>query len=71
MNKTQSEIVKPTFEAVFNSQEQLRKHLRELVEENRPLKDDDERDLFMSEIAHSTLGLGTKQIIQFFLPKEH
>ena len=41
-------IVKPTFEAVFNAQELLRKKFDELVKENRPIKDEKERDVFMA-----------------------
>ena len=58
--KTQR-LVKATFEAVLNAQEQLRKQLDIFIKENRPIKDEKERELFFSLLAHSTLGLGLNQ----------
>ena len=58
--KTQR-LVKATFEAVLNAQEQLRKKLDVLIKENSPIKDEEERNLFFSLLAHSTLGLGVNK----------
>jgi len=63
--KTSKKIVKATLEAVFQAQEKLRKHLGLLIEENRPLKDNAERDLFFRELTYSTLGLGKNLIVQY------
>ena len=56
-------IVKPTFEACLNAQEQLRVKLNELINENRCLKDENERSEFMRLLAHATLGLGVNERI--------
>lgn len=63
--KSSRKILKATMEAVFQSQERLRKHLDELVKENRCLKDQQERDTFFREVSYSTLGLGIEQIIEY------
>ena len=63
--KTGKRIVKATLEAVFKSQERLRKHLEQLIQENRPLNNSDERDLFFRELTYSTLGLGSNHQIIF------
>jgi len=52
-------VFKPTFEAVESMQQQFRRHLEQLIRENRPLKDETEKTLFYKELSHSTLGLGT------------
>jgi len=56
-------VLRATFEAVYSGQERFRKHLDELIEENRPIKDSVERDLFMKELAYSTLGLGNDNLL--------
>lgn len=53
-------ISRDTLEAVFQSQEKLRKHLDTLIKEDRCLKDDEERNLFFRELTYSTLGFGTE-----------
>lgn len=57
-------VVKPTFEAVLNAQEQLRVKLNELINENRCLRDKEERSEFTRLLAHSTLGLGVNEKIE-------
>lgn len=60
------EISKYTLEAVFSAQESLRKHLEILIENNSPISDSDERDLYMREITYATLGLGVREKVRFF-----
>ena len=62
-------VFKPTFDAVENMQQQFRRHLETLVNENRPLRDEDEKTLFYKELSHSTLGLGTFKEYVVFLDK--
>lgn len=52
-------VFKPTFEAVENIQQQLRRHIENLAKENRCLKGEEEKTLFYKELSHATLGLGT------------
>lgn len=52
------EIKKLTFEAVQSAQELLRQKLNELIDEQRCIKDEEERTLFMKLLGFSTLGLG-------------
>jgi hypothetical protein len=66
--KSPRRVVKATLEAVFLAQERLRKHLDVLIEDDRCLNDTDERDIFMREMAYSTLGLGTDHKIQISVP---
>ena len=66
--KTQR-LVKMTFEAVLTAQEEFRKKLDVLIKENRPIRDEDERDLFFSLLAHSTLGLGVNQKYSIYLDR--
>lgn len=61
-----TQVLRATFEAVFSSQERLRKHLDELIAENRPLKDEAERDLFMRELSYATLGFGFELNIIYY-----
>lgn len=58
-------IIKATLSAVLNAQEQLRKHIMQLIEENRPLKDENERALFIKEWNYATLGFGKDFEISF------
>lgn len=58
-------IIKATLSAVFQAQEQLRKHITGLIQDNRCLKDEKERDLFFREFVYSTLGLGVDEIVTF------
>ena len=69
MDQEQSskKIVKYTLEAVFSAQERLRKHLDQLIKENRPIKDENERDRFFRELTYSTLGLGAVET-EFMTP---
>jgi hypothetical protein len=53
-------VLRATFEAVYSAQERIRKHLDEMIASNRPIKNTEERDLFMKELAYSTLGMGTE-----------
>jgi hypothetical protein len=69
-DESSKEISKYTLEAVFQAQESIRKHLDVLIEENRCLKDDGERDLFFRELTYSTLGLGVKFVIFYRIPQE-
>lgn len=55
-------ILKATLEATFQAQEKIRKHLEVLIKENRCLKDEQERDLFLRELTYSTLGLGVNTV---------
>jgi len=52
-------VTRASFEAVFDSQERLRNLLDQLIKENRPLKDTDERNEYMKLLAFATIGLGT------------
>lgn len=61
-------IVRATVEAVFSSSEKLRKHIDNLENENRPLRDEKERDLYFRTLTYSTLGLGNE--IEFFYHKK-
>lgn len=61
--KTPRRVVKATMEAVFQAQEQLRKHVTELSSNNRVIRDESERDLFFRELAYATLGFGVDEII--------
>lgn len=58
-------IIKPTFEAVLNSQERLRVKLETLIKEDRCLTDENERSEFMRLLSHATLGLGINQKVWF------
>jgi len=58
MMESEKEISKYTLEAVFQAQESIRKHLDDLIKENRALKNIEERDTFFRELTYSTLGLG-------------
>ena len=62
-DKTPRRVVKATMEAVFQAQEQLRKHIMELASSNRVIRDNVERDLFFRELAYATLGFGIDEII--------
>ena len=64
-----SQVLRATFEAVFSAQEKLRKHLDVLISENRPLRDETEKDLFMRELSYGTLGLGFEQNIIYYSEK--
>lgn len=70
-DRSSKKIVKATLEATFGAQERLRKHLDVLIEENRPLKDSAERDLFLRELTYSTLGLGKDFQINLNIPGEY
>ena len=61
-----SQVLRATFEAVFSAQQKLRKHLDALITENRPLEDEEERDLFMRELSYATLGLGNDLVVTFY-----
>lgn len=65
--KSGKQIVRQTLEGVFQAQEKLRKHLDCLIDENRPLQDSRERDLFFRELVYSTLGLGREQIVHLYV----
>ena len=54
----QSQIMRPTMEAVRQAQEKLRVHLDELAAHNRPITTETERQSFLAEWVYSTLGLG-------------
>lgn len=69
--KQPRKLVKATLEAVFMTQEKLRKHLDVLISENRPIKDDTERDLFMRELAYGLLGLGVDTVVKYNVPSEY
>jgi len=69
-DKVPRRLLKATMEACFTCQEKLRKHLDNLIEKNRPIKDATERDLFMREFVYSTLGLGLSQKISYKLPSK-
>ena len=58
------QISRATLEATFQAQEKLRKKLAELIEENRPLKDEQERDFMFRSLTYSTFGLGKDIIIK-------
>ena len=62
LDKNPRRVVKATMEAVFQAQEQLRKHITELAVSNRCIRDDAERDLFFRELAYATLGFGIDEI---------
>jgi hypothetical protein len=64
-------VYKPTFEAVENTQQQLRRHIEQLIQENRPLKDETEKTLFLKELAHSTLGLGTFKKFSIYIDRSY
>ena len=68
MNQEQKgrQILRPSLEACFQSQEKIRKHLDELEQGNRPLKDQSERDTFFRELTFSTLGLGRDLKVKYF-----
>ena len=70
MNKPGGHVVfKATFEAVGHMQQQLRRHIESLTEENRPLKDETEKTLFHNEINHALLGLGTFKMFTIKIDK--
>jgi len=56
-----------TYTDTKNNQKKLVKKIHELIRENRPLNDDDEREKMLDLINGSTLGIGTEQI-QIRLP---
>lgn len=58
-------VSRPSFDAVFNTQEALRVLLDKLIEENRPLTDDKERKDFFQHIAYATFGLGKDVVLTF------
>ena len=60
VNTVSKRILRPSFEAVYNCQERLRKKLDELIEENRPVSNENERQELMNLTAHALLGLGNK-----------
>lgn len=51
-----------TYEDTKNHQEELRKNLNILINENRCLKNEEERDKMFSLLDDSTYGLGEKRI---------
>lgn len=53
-----TKALRATFEDVLQAQTQLRRMLKQLIRENRPIRDDNERDRFFGLFARSTLGLG-------------
>lgn len=64
-----AQVLRATFESVISNQERLRKHLDELISENRPLRDEKERELFMRELSYSTLGLGFEYVVTYYHEK--
>ena len=51
-------ITKATFEAVFNAQNEFRKLCDTLINENRPIANNEEQDNFFRYLSYATLGLG-------------
>lgn len=61
-------VVKRTFEDCLRSQIRLRRILRILISDNRPLESEEEREYFLSELGHATYGLGAKMPFKIFNP---
>lgn len=61
-------VLRATFEAVFAAQERIRKHFDFLIKEDRPIKDEEERELFFKELCYATLGHGHDLIVELRHP---
>lgn len=51
-------VLRHTFEEVLKSQKKLRRWIDDLIVENRPLRDSEERDVFIDLLERATLGFG-------------
>ena len=66
-SRESDELSKPTFEACFGCQEELRKFINKHTETNTPVSTTNERDKFFALLASSTLGEGSSMLFSVLI----